>query len=157
MRPQRPVARERLGEMLVRAGLLTDEKLAQALSMAQRAGDRLGDVLVRAGFARPEEIASALAKQFGVEYLPAATLGTELVDRGAFDRAGLPLLRKHRVIPIVYRGHRQLAIADPLNTVGTDEVQAKIGDRPFLVTTRRAIDLVLQVIAFEAVDSERII
>jgi type II secretory ATPase GspE/PulE/Tfp pilus assembly ATPase PilB-like protein len=150
-------SRPKLGQMLVSAGVLNRNQLDQAISMAQRSGERLGDVLVRAGFARPEEIASALAHQFGVEYLAPNQVGTEIVDRQAVNHAGLPLLKEHRMLPVTYKGDPYLLLADPLDTTGTDLFEQKSGKRPYLISTPRAVELVLQVMSFETLDSERII
>jgi type IV pilus assembly protein PilB len=150
-------SRERLGEKLISRGVLTQEKLDQALSMAQRSGERLGDVLTRAGFARPEEIAGALADQFGVEYLAPGAIGIDMVDRDAVKAAGLPLLKQHHLLPVRHMGRPFLLLVDPLDTQGTDRFEAKLGKRPYLLSTQRGVEMVLQVLAFETMDSERII
>jgi type IV pilus assembly protein PilB len=147
----------RLGEMLIQEGLLNDQKLQQALSMCARTGERLGVVLIRAGFVRPEQVASTLAKQFGIDYLAPDRLGVQLVEREVAGQLGIEKLRQLRILPVVHEGEPRLLIADPLDTAGTDWAEAAIGKRPYLLTTASAVEIVLQVISFEALDAERII
>ena len=59
----------RLGEILVRQKLLTEEQLALALSEQKRSGRRLGRVFIERGFVTEEEISEALAKQLQIAYI----------------------------------------------------------------------------------------
>jgi len=61
--------RERLGECLVQAGLLAEADLARALEERDRTGERLGAVIVRMRLATEEQIARTLSRQLGVPYL----------------------------------------------------------------------------------------
>ena len=57
---------ERLGELLVREGLITREQLQQALEQQQGSGQRLGYVLVKSGMVQEIEITKMLARQLRV-------------------------------------------------------------------------------------------
>ncbi|MHB8872383.1 MAG: GspE/PulE family protein [Myxococcaceae bacterium] len=146
-----------LGDMLLKAGLINEAKLEQALSMARRNDERLGDVLVKAGFARPEDIARALAKQFRVDFLDPKLLSIAMVDREAVKLVGIKLLQDKRLVPLRHKGQEYLVLADPLDTDATDKVEAIIGKRGYALTTANAIEMVLQILAFETVDAEHII
>src|SRR5690349_17949039 len=89
VRARKQGGRAQLGDMLLRAGLINEAKLEQALSMAHRNNERLGDVLVKSGFARPEDIARALAQQFRIDYLEPKHLTIAMVDRDAVQQAGV--------------------------------------------------------------------
>jgi len=147
----------RLGEMLIAAGLLNRQKLDQALSMAKRTGDRLGDVLIKSGFARPEEVAKALAAQFRIEYLSARQLSTSMVDREAVSAVGIKLLEEKKLLPVIHNGQQMLLLSDPLDTLGTDQVEAVLGKRPYALSTGTAVEMILQILAFETVDADKII
>jgi hypothetical protein len=56
-------AKERLGGLLVRAGLLTPEQLGQALETQQRTLRRLGDVLVELGMVTKDDLREITALQ----------------------------------------------------------------------------------------------
>jgi len=61
--------RSRLGECLVQAGVLDQDDLHTAIREHDRSGDRLGAVLMRLGLATEEQIAETLASQLGFPYV----------------------------------------------------------------------------------------
>ncbi|MDH3456037.1 MAG: type II secretion system protein GspE, partial [Gemmatimonadota bacterium] len=68
---------ERLGDLLVREGLITREQLLQALEQQRGSGMRLGYMLVKLGMVQEIEITKMLARQYRV---PAVDLGRFEVD-----------------------------------------------------------------------------
>jgi len=150
-------SRPRLGDMLIAAGLLNQQKLDQAVSMSKRTGDRLGDTLIKSGFCRPEDIAQALSKQFHIDYIAPRQLSTSIVDREAVKAVGVKVLEEKRVLPLLLNGQPCLLICDPLDTEGTDKVESVLGKRPYAITTPSGVEMILQILAFETVDADRII
>jgi len=63
------VPRRRLGDLLVEAGLLSNEKLHEALSAQKTTGKRLGQQLVDMSAINEEEVAFALAMQLKIPYV----------------------------------------------------------------------------------------
>jgi type IV pilus assembly protein PilB len=61
--------RNKIGECLLQAGLITDDDLENALVEHKRTGERLGVVLVRMNLASEKQIAKALAGQLGFPYV----------------------------------------------------------------------------------------
>ena len=61
--------RSKLGECLVQAGLIAEDDLRRALEERKRTGERLGIVLVRLKLTTEEQIARALARQLGFRYI----------------------------------------------------------------------------------------
>jgi type IV pilus assembly protein PilB len=149
--------RLRLGEMLLHSGVLNQAKLDQALSMAKRNGDLLGEVLISNGFVRPDEIARTLAAQFKLSYLEPNKLKVTMVDRAAVKLVGVKVLQEHKILPLSVNGKSMLLLADPLDTSGTDQVEGQLGKREYVITTASAIEMILQIIAFETVDADRIV
>ena len=84
-----------LGRILIAAGLLTEEQLAQALEEQSRTGSRLGEIIVQRGFISGPALANALAEQHGgvlkTEYGFATGLGGEAVKRAASEGSEGPL------------------------------------------------------------------
>ena len=62
------VPKLRLGELLIREKLLTDEQLGQALARQKQTGRRLGAVLQDLGFVTDEALARILAAQLKFPY-----------------------------------------------------------------------------------------
>jgi type IV pilus assembly protein PilB len=56
----------KLGELLVRANLITPEQLKEALELQKKEGGRIGSKLVKLGFVTEDNIVSFLSKQYGV-------------------------------------------------------------------------------------------
>ena len=53
--------RKRLGDMLVEAGVITNDQLMEALGKQKESGKRLGEILVDLRFTDEMEIAEAMA------------------------------------------------------------------------------------------------
>ena len=60
-----PPAKEQLGTLLLRRGLITEEQLQTALAVQRETGAPLGQIVVERGFVRPSIVAQALATQHG--------------------------------------------------------------------------------------------
>jgi hypothetical protein len=78
-----------IGRILIAAGLLTEEQLAQALEEQERTGKRLGEIIVQRGFISGPALANALAEQHGgvlkTEYGFASGLGGVVARRAASE------------------------------------------------------------------------
>lgn len=103
---------ERLGELLVREGLLTNEQLAKVVQeQASTPGQRLGLTVVKMGFVPETDVVRMLARQYR---MPAVDLSRFEVDTRLLKLIPAELASKHTVLPLKRDG-RQLtvAIADP--------------------------------------------
>jgi type IV pilus assembly protein PilB len=103
---------ERLGELLVREGLLTDAQLAKALQeQANTPGQRIGLTVVKLGLVAETEVVRMLARQ---HRMPAVDLSRFELDTRLLKLIPAELATKHTVLPLKRDG-RQLtvAIADP--------------------------------------------
>ena len=63
------MAYKRLGDLLISAGLITDEQLGQALALQKTSKKRLGDVLTESGIITEQQLIEALEMQLGVEFI----------------------------------------------------------------------------------------
>jgi len=63
------IARKKLGELLVDAGLISYEIVDQAISEQKNTGRLIGEILVEQGHVRELDIAVVLARQFQLPYL----------------------------------------------------------------------------------------
>ena len=61
--------KKRLGDLLVEAGVITEEQLQKALDLqkGERKGTRLGNLLVDLGYTSDKKIVKALEQQLGIE------------------------------------------------------------------------------------------
>jgi MSHA biogenesis protein MshE len=110
----------RLGEILLRQGLLTEAQLKTALDDQKRTGRRLGRVFIDAGFVTEEKICEALARQLQISFadLRRFTPKPELLGKLPESQA-----RRYRAIVLedlgaVYR----VGMADPTDLPAYDEL-----------------------------------
>lgn len=116
-----PYSTERLGEVLLHAGLVTDDQILVALKEQAESGDKLGSILVRSGVVSEDEIAEALASQKGLEHVNLASIAIDPAAAGLI----LPrMARRHQIVPIAVTADTLvLAMADPLDVQAVDETE----------------------------------
>ncbi len=117
------MARLKIGEMLLKAGLVDQLQLNSALAHQRQWGGRLGSVCVELGFVDEDVLWKGLARQTG---LPRAELSQLVISPAVLQRVGVDLCEKHGIIPVGYRDDAKLltlATSDPGNTAALDEVQ----------------------------------
>src|SRR5690348_9113509 len=90
-------ATDRIGEILVRDGLVTREQLERALDDARASGTRVGFSLVKLGFIAEQDLALALARQHQV---PAVDLERVKLDPKLLKLVPADLALRHLVIPV---------------------------------------------------------
>jgi len=114
-------SRERLGERLINAGVITEEQLELALKEQKRTGELLGEVLQHLGFATEEAISSVLAAQAGVCQID---LKDYLIDAEVLNLISEDFARKHKLIPISLEDNRlTIAMANSFDVLALDEIQ----------------------------------
>jgi len=118
---------QRLGQILVRARVLTQDVLRDALARARQNREKLGETLVSMGAASPEEVLRALAEQNGLPYLQAEELPTA---PPIIKNLSPKYLRQYVSCPIALDGSNvTVATADPSNPLLLDELRQTIGGR----------------------------
>ncbi len=106
-----PKRRRKLGEILVEAGLLSQEQLAKALDESAKAGTRLGVYLVERAIVSEDDIAQRLAYQLGFLYVDLAKEALTTTLSSAYPEA---LATRYRAVPIRLDGKSlTVAMADP--------------------------------------------
>ncbi len=113
--------RIRIGEMLVDAGLVTQEQLAQALADQKQSGRRLGRVLIEAGVIEETRLATMLAEQLGIAYVD---LRSTPIDRELVRRLPEQQARRFRALVLGRSGAGGLRVgmADPTDLQAYDEL-----------------------------------
>ena len=115
------VGSSRLGEMLVKSKLITEDQLKKALAQQSTSGGRLGSNLVKLGFLTEEDITSFLSKQYGV---PSINLAHFEIDQNVIKLVPAEIAQKHMVIPINRKGSvLTVAMADPSNIFAIDDIK----------------------------------
>ena len=118
--------RIKIGDLLVKAGVITDLQLRAALAEQQQWGGKLGDILVRMEFLTEEVLVRALSKQTGISR-------ADLTGEG--DRAALALIppdvaEEFGLVPMGLKDEGRtvvVAMSDPLNIGVTDHLRQLTG------------------------------
>ena len=111
----------RLGDLLINAGLITNEQLEEGLRLQKGTGKRLGTVLQESGFISESELIEALQMQLGIEFVDLAKVNipTELVQL-----VPKSIAKQYQVVPVrMARDELHIAMADPLNFYAIEEVR----------------------------------
>src|SRR4051812_18024483 len=59
----------KIGELLIKEGLISNDDLNVALSEQSKTNDRIGDILLKMGFVDSEKLAPILARYFKISYV----------------------------------------------------------------------------------------
>jgi type IV pilus assembly protein PilB len=116
----------RFGELLVESGKITVEQLNQAMKSREDPRERLGQTLVRLGMLKESDVIQLLGDQFGLPIADAAMLSraeqaaTQLVPEHLARQAGVLALRREG-------DTLEVAIGDPLDVVSLDYLRALTG------------------------------
>lgn len=106
-------SRRKLGELLVETGLLSPERLEEALDSQKMSGKRLGLILVGTNVITEEEMAFALAMQLKIPYID---LGSYQIPAKVIETIPEEVSRKFVCIPIGLKNNiLDVAMADPLD------------------------------------------
>lgn len=110
----------RLGDVLVKQMLITEEQLQKALEMQRGTGKRLGRLLIESGYVTEEAVAHGLARQLRV---PAVNLKNYNLNSATVRMLSESPARRLRVIVLEDQSeHLLVGFVDPLDLVAYDEV-----------------------------------
>jgi type IV pilus assembly protein PilB len=117
--------KKRIGELLVAGGLIKEEQLAQALDEQKKRGGKVGEILVDLGFINEHNLATFLARQLHIPFLE---IEKQLVDPDSVKLIPAEMARRITAIPL-YKDKQALvvAMADPLNIFGLDDIRKAAG------------------------------
>jgi type IV pilus assembly protein PilB len=118
---------ERIGELFIRKGLITNDQLFSALEKQKQLGGhkQLGDLLVSMGAITERDRVRALGEHWGVDY---TDLSEQQVDPAIATLISQDLARRYKVIPLSVDGNRlRLAMKNPLDIFATDEIRLITG------------------------------
>jgi type IV pilus assembly protein PilB len=115
------VVQDRLGDLFVREGLVTQEQLQAALKEAKDTKTRIGYALVKLEFVKEDELTRALAKQFRI---PAVDLEKVKIEERILKLIPEDVAMKHRVLPLRKVGRTlTVAMANPTDVGALDNLK----------------------------------
>lgn len=115
----------RLGELLTKASLITQDQLKEALRVQKETGGKLGETLIKLGFVSEEDITECLSQQFGV---PSINLQHFEIDPSVIKLIPGDVARKYNILPVNKTGATiTIAMADPTNVFAMDDIKFMTG------------------------------
>jgi len=109
----------------MRAGIITDKQLNDALEVHRATGSPLGRVLVDLGYATQAAILAVMAKQIGIEYVDFAERHPEPAAVAAVPKE---LAQRYTLMPVAITDSQLLvAMADPQNVLALDDLRIITG------------------------------
>ena len=115
----------KIGEMLLKGNLITQEQLRTALETQKKTRQRIGSILVKAGFIKEPELLSFLGRQFNI---PVVELSKYEINPEVVRLLPEEMVQKNLALPINRVGAKLIvAVADPSNMAILDAIGFKTG------------------------------
>jgi type IV pilus assembly protein PilB len=135
-----------LGDMLVRAGVITTDQLLRGLKHQKQEGGRIGDVLIALGLLTKDRIDEFLRVQQSVVSFDVSRV---VLDLGLVRQVGIEFCRRKRILPLEKDSFKNrtlltLAMADPADTETINRVQKMCGCQ--VVAGRSPAETILEVL-----------
>ncbi len=115
----------RLGEILVKENLISQDQLKKALESQKQTGGRLGACLVKMGVITDDEVTAVLSRQYGV---PSINLKYYEVDPAVTKLIPQETAVRYQIVPLSRVGSTlTIAMTDPTNVFAMDDIKFMTG------------------------------
>ncbi len=116
---------QRLGDLLVKEKVITQEQLEAALKSQKETNARLGSVLVKLGYMSDDDVTNFLSRQYGV---PAINLSYFEVDPSVVKLIPQETAKRYQILPLSRVGASlTIAMVDPTNVFAMDDIKFMTG------------------------------
>src|SRR2546429_2355463 len=115
----------RLGEILVKESLITQDRLKKGLEFQRAKGGKLGSCRTNMGFITEDDIPGVLSRQYGV---PSINLKYYEIDPNVIKLIPQDTASRYQVIPLSRVGSvLTIAMTDPTNVFAMDDIKFMTG------------------------------
>src|SRR5262250_3362807 len=115
----------RLGEILLKESLITQDQLEKALEFQRSNGGKLGSCLTKMGFITDDDITGVLSRQYGV---PSINLKYYEIDPNVIKLIPQDTALRYQVVPLSRVGSvLTIAMTDPTNVFAMDDIKFMTG------------------------------
>ena len=115
----------KLGDLLLKAKLISQDQLDEALKLQQSSGLKLGEALVKLNVVTEDDITETLSAQFGV---PSINLTHFEIDPSVLKLVAADVARKYNILPVNKTGATlTIAMSDPTNVFALDDIKFMTG------------------------------
>lgn len=141
----------KLGDVLIRAGAISNDTLVAALEEQKISRMRLGEILIKNGWLTERQLAEALSRQLK---LPLVSLSKFKPTKEVIKIIPEAVAQRLEIVPLAILGSGKIAIAmsDPLNVIAVDELRM-ITNAEFEINVATASDVRRALMNFYKVQS----
>ncbi|MGI5872704.1 MAG: GspE/PulE family protein [Bacillota bacterium] len=128
------ILKQKLGDILLQAGYITDKQLEECLAEQKTSGKRLGNILVEKGYVTEQSLIEVLEFQLGV---PHVILSKRQIDPEVIKAVPEHIVKKYKVFPVEKRGNiLTLGMLDPTDVFALDDIKILLGCdiQPVIIT-----------------------
>src|ERR1035438_4140935 len=116
---------QRLGDLLVKEKVITQEQLEQATKLQKESHTRLASALVKLGFLSDEDVTNFLSRKSGV---PAINLSYFEIDPAVVKLIPYETAKRYQILPLSRVGASlTIAMVDPTNVFAMDDIKFMTG------------------------------
>lgn len=131
----RHLKRQRLGDILVHSGAISEHELNLAVEHQRQTDLRLGEVLIKFNFISEELMRKTLSTQLNIPYV---NLKDVSIDRSLSKVINKNYAKKHNIVPLARVGDTiTLAMDDPTSYLLVEELETMSGVNINVVTSTR--------------------
>src|SRR3989338_7207200 len=138
------MSRLKLGEILIKQGVITEDQLNAAIKAQQKTKERIGEILLKSGTITEGDMALALGTQLGIPYYSPENLDLlkSNLDQNLDKIVPIDFAKKNNVLPLALNlNSLTCAVSDPLDLLMLDNLRRITGcDINLVVATKTDID-----------------
>lgn len=131
-----------IGQLLINAGVISQQDLERALVEHKRTGEFLATTIVKLRLAKEEDVFKILGEQIGVTYI---NLKQVEIDPKALEKVPARFALHYKIIPIRFEDNLlEIAISDPLNIQSLDDIRLLLNleVKPYLAYEEAILDAI---------------
>ncbi|MEO0155859.1 MAG: hypothetical protein ABIL07_01955 [candidate division WOR-3 bacterium] len=145
----------RIGELLIRSGIINEEQLNEALRIQEKSKKKIGEILIELGYLNPRDLIWLLSEQASIPFIE---LKPEMLDSKLILSFPERLLYKYCIIPLYeIEGKLFIATGNPTEKEGIEKIK-EITNKEVVLSTSEP-EKIIQLLDkfFLAEQSEKII
>ncbi len=111
----------RIGELLVRSGIITEDQLNEALKIQEKSKKRIGEILIELGYLKPRDLIWLLSEQASIPFIE---LKPQMFDSKLILSFPEKLLYKYCIIPLYeIEDKLYIAVGNPTDSEGVEKIK----------------------------------
>lgn len=123
--PENGIFKDKIGNLLVKSGVITQEQLDTALAIQTKKGGLIGKIMVKQGYLDTKSLYEFLQKQMGVEFIDLEVIE---IEESIINLVTRNIARMHKLIPVkLSNGSLKVAMSDPMNIFSIDDLRLTTG------------------------------